>query len=330
MYQPNLQTLLKIKITRNVNDPVSFATLPYGQRTVPVISVNAQENCNAKFSSSLKRFPESWSEERVKRKAPSPPQQVPVQRDSGTGPEHPLCASGGTLTESTQRTVTDVAAATRGSVITHREDKPKKSTKRGNNKIEAKSQETSAAAMRGRVTSDNKVSEKFQNVIGIDIGEFNTALTILQNNIVTGTFHYSMTNNKKDASFRKNLNHILYEMLDESIFAHFDNTSLLVKIEDQLPMNRKALVVQTTIQTILYMKGYHVERVLPRQKYKSLKTALGITKCPAKTALVKYFEVDKAHVSYRVYNSSIGKFEDNKNGVNKCDDIIDSYLIATV
>lgn len=289
MYQPNSQTLLKIKITRNISNPVSFAALPYVQHTVPQVSIVSNKQLSQQQASS-------------------------------------------TLTPA--RTVQDASTAEIPKIMSAPKDKQSK--KRRNNKIKPQEQlaclehRKEQPACLQHPTRTKEVDEQFKNVIGIDIGEFNTALTILQNNIVTDTFHYSMTNNKKDASFRKNLNHILYAMLDESIFAHFDNTSLLVKIEDQLPMNRKALVIQTTIETILYMKGYHVERVLPRQKYKFIKKALGITKCPAKTALVKYFEIDKAHVSYRVYNSAIRQFEDNKNEVSKCDDIIDSYLIATV
>lgn len=162
--------------------------------------------------------------------------------------------------------------------------------------------------------------------IGIDIGHVNMALTVVRNEQVIDCYHYTLKSN--DKTYKKNLNYIIFNMLDEVVFGKFDQQTTYINIEEQIGMNRMALVLQNIVHTMLYMKNYHVKCVNAKRKYTLLKSILGISKRPRKTDLSKYFNLDISKIVCRVYNCKTRLFEVSQQPLRKYDDIIDSYLVA--
>lgn len=173
---------------------------------------------------------------------------------------------------------------------------------------------------------DNMTNILDENIIaGIDIGERNTAITIYSNNNVICHYHYDITRGYTLKSLGRSLQSIIYDMLNETIFNKYNN--IFIKIEDQVYKNRICIIIQTIIETILYMKNYKYKCINPRKKYANIKLVLG--RVPLKRDLIKYIELDKSKFIFKQYNikSSLFELKDIPLKI-KYDDIIDSYLIA--
>lgn len=166
--------------------------------------------------------------------------------------------------------------------------------------------------------------------IGIDIGINNLAFTFSQSDSLTH-YHIDITNNHKYS--RKKLLQmnilpsVILNILKILIFDKVDYKNTHIKIEKQLNTNTNCVIIQTIIQTLLFVNNYRYTLVSPNLKYYNIKKVIG--KTPLKSDLVKLVHINKNNCFFYLYDLTTDSLV-LSDTPSKYDDIVDSTLLTQI
>lgn len=173
-----------------------------------------------------------------------------------------------------------------------------------------------------------------KTIIAIDIGSFNLAFTIIPFNSSFKHYHINILKFISKSFIEKNnllpsiistiINHIIINQFNNI----FDKTNINIYIEKQLSSNKQCIIIQSIIETLLFINNFNYKLVAPSLKYKNIKNVIG--KTPSKKDLVNYVKFDLNNVTFLVYDHNSKSLINNQDTITKYDDIIDSLLIANL
>lgn len=169
-----------------------------------------------------------------------------------------------------------------------------------------------------------------KSIIAIDIGSFNLAFTIINFNSSLKHYHINILKFISKSFIEKNnlLPSIISIILNHIIFNYFNFSDTIIYIEKQLSSNKQCIIIQTIIETLLFINNFNYKLIAPSLKYKNIKNVIG--KTPSKKDLINYVHFDLNNVTFLVYDHNSNSLITNPDKVNKYDDIIDSLLIANL
>lgn len=154
--------------------------------------------------------------------------------------------------------------------------------------------------------------DKYKLCIGVDIGIYNFAFTINENNSKYKHIHINFNNSKLNLFQTINL-----------IVNYFNFKNYFIKIEKQLKTNTKCIIIQTILETILNINNIEYTLISSQIKYKQLKYIYNIEHFNKKE-LQNYININYNNCLYYTITNKL--IETNK--VDKMDDIIDSLLLC--
>jgi hypothetical protein len=154
--------------------------------------------------------------------------------------------------------------------------------------------------------------DKYKLCIGVDIGIYNFAFTINENNSKYKHIHINFNNSKLNLFQTINL-----------IVNYFNFKNYFIKIEKQLQTNTKCIIIQTILETILNINNIEYTLISSQIKYKQLKNIYNIEHINKKK-LQNYININYNNCLYYIITNKL--IENDK--VDKMDDIIDSLLIC--